>query len=111
MRYIITESRIEGLVKEFILNNYDVVNVDITTKQVKLGSGPNREGKDIINRKVINVEINNDNNRDNYYNIIQIGIKIGEDLKNYFGFALGEYGSEWGLKIYALIRKEVYSIN
>ena len=42
MKYIITESRIEGLVKEFILDNYDVVNVDITTVKVKLGSGPNK---------------------------------------------------------------------
>ena len=111
MKYIITESRIEGLVKEFILDNYDVVNVDITTVKVKLGSGPNKEGKDIIDRKVINVDIKNDNNRDNYYNIIQFGTKIGEDLKNYFGFALGEYGSDWGLKIYVIIRKEVYNIN
>lgn len=108
MKYIITESRIEGLVKEFILDNYDVVNVDITTVKVKLGSGPNKEGYTTIDRKMINVDIKNDNDRDNYYDVIQIGVKIGEDLKNYFGFSLGEYGSEWGLKVYALIRKEVY---
>ena len=117
MKYIITESRMENLVKEFILNNYDVANVDITTKQVKLGSGPNREGYTSIDRKIINVDINNLDGRYNYnghyneYKVTQIGVKIGEDLKSYFGFALGEYGSEWGLKVFNIIRKEVYSMN
>lgn len=111
MKYIITESRMENLVKEFILNNYDVANVDITTKKVKLGSGPNSEGYTSIDRKIINIDVNNYNGQYNDYKVAQIGVKIGEDLKSYFGFALGEYGSEWGLKVFNIIRKEVYSIN
>ena len=111
MKYIITESRIEGLVKEFILNNYDVVNVDFTTKSVRLGSGPNKEGHTVIARKIINIDVNNYDGRYNDYKVAQIGVKIGEDLNSYFGFEFGEYGSEWGLKIYNLIRREVYSMN
>ena len=111
MKYIITESRMENLVKEFILNNYDVANVDITTKKVKLGSGPNSEGYTSIDRKIINIDVNNYNGQYNDYKVAQIGVKIGENLNSYFGFSLGEYGSEWGLKVYSLVRKELYNIN
>lgn len=111
MKYIITESRIENLVKEFILNNYDVANVDITIKKVKLGSGPNKEGHTFIDRKIINIDVNNYDGRYNDYKVAQIGVKIGENLNSYFGFSLGEYGSEWGLKVYSLVRKELYNIN
>ena len=111
MKYIISESRIENVVKEFILNNYDVANVDITIKKVKLGSGPNKEGHTVIARKIINIDVNNYDGRYNDYKVAQIGVKIGENLNSYFGFSLGEYGSEWGLKVYSLVRKELYNIN
>ena len=111
MKYIITESRMENLIKEFILKNYDVANVDFTTKSVRLGSGPNKEGHTIIARHIINIDVNNYDGRYNDYKVTQIGVKIGEDLRNYFGLSFGDYGSEWGLKIYNLVRKEVYSAN
>ena len=66
MKYLITESKISELIKDYILKNYDdVTDVEINTKRVQLGSGPNDKGETIINRKVITIIINNLNKRMN----------------------------------------------
>ena len=44
MKYILTESKINNMIKDYILKNYDVADVEFGDKRVQLGSGPNEKG-------------------------------------------------------------------
>jgi hypothetical protein len=66
MKYIITESKINNMIKDYILKNQDVIDVDFETKRVHLGSGPNEKGETSVEKKVIVIYINNIKNTKNY---------------------------------------------
>ena len=69
----------ELMIKEFILNNYDVFDVEYTTTKVHLGSGPNEKGETSINRKIINVYIENIKQKKNVYLNSKTILKIDRD--------------------------------
>lgn len=107
MKYLITESKISELIKDYILKNYDVADVEFNTKRVQLGSGPNDKGESIINRKVITITINNLNKRMNIDEVKEIKNSILRNLNNVFNIDSGVYGSEWELKFYQIKKVEI----
>ena len=72
MKYIITESKMENMIKNYLLNNVnDVVDVEFGTKRVHLGSGPNKYGKTNVDQKVIMITIDNvKNEKTNFHRIL-----------------------------------------
>lgn len=107
MKYIITENKMESLIKEYILKSYDVMDVEITTKKIYLGSGPNKKGETSLTQKVINVYIENIRGKKGFMELSEISSSLWEVLDSLFSLDLGEYGSEWSLKVYQVIRKEI----
>jgi len=107
MKYLITENRLESMIKEYILENYDVMNVEYTTTNSYLASGPNEKGKTNITVKVINVYIDNIKHNKTYYDMKQIKSSIWDIMEGLFGIDLYGYGSEWGLKVYQVKREEI----
>ena len=108
MKYIITESKLEGSIKKFVLQEYpDVSDVFFTTKKVALGSSVDRP---VINETIINVIINNSKNqlkRDYTYNLES---DIIDSVNTVFNLKYDEYGSGWDFKIYQLAITHLDSI-
>jgi hypothetical protein len=108
MKYIITESKIENMIKEYILNDdNDVVDVEFGTKRVYLGSGPNEKGERNVIQKVIMVTIDNVKNKKTSYELREETRKIASTLEGLFGIDFKSYGSEWDLKFYQIKREEL----
>jgi len=107
MKYIITENRIESMIKEYILKNYDAMDVDFKTKRVHLGSGPNEKGETKIVRKVVEVYINNVKSEKKYNELKEIKSSLWSVLEDLFGIDLTSYGNEWELVVYSVERKEI----
>jgi hypothetical protein len=107
MKYIITENRMELMIKEYILNNYDVMDVEYTTKKVHLASGPNEKGETMVTQKVINVYIENFKHQKSRSEIKDIKSKLWNTLNGLFGLDLEKYGNEWDLTVYQLKREEI----
>ena len=106
MKYIITESRIENIIKDYILKNYDVMDVEFGTKRVGLGSGPNEKGETSVVQRNITIYINNIKNTKNYGDLREIKVNISKALEQLFGLDFRTYGSEWDLTFYEVNRKE-----
>lgn len=107
MKYIIKENKIESLMREYILQSFDVIDVDFTTKNVYLGSGPNEKGQSSITQKVINVYINNIKNEKKLSELKSIKSELWDVIKGLFGIDLDIYGSEWDLRVYQVKREEL----
>jgi hypothetical protein len=108
MKYIITESKIENMIKEYILNDdNDVVDVEFGTKRVYLGSGPNEKGETNVIQKVIMVTIDNVKNKKTSNELREETRKIASTLEGLFGIDFKSYGSEWDLKFYQIKREEL----
>lgn len=107
MKYIITESRIELMLKEYITKSFDAFDVEFTTKNVHLGSGPNEKGETNIKLKVINVYFNYLKDKKSYGELINIKSKLRTSIQGLFGIDLNSYGSEWDLKVYLLRPDEI----
>ena len=108
MKYIITESKLENMIKEYILNdNNDVVDVEFGTKRVVLGSGPNEKGETEINQKVIMVTIDNVKKKKTSSELRENTRKIASTLEGLFGIDFKSYGSEWDLKFYQIKKEEL----
>jgi hypothetical protein len=107
MKYLITENRLESMIKEYILENYDVMNVEYTTDNVYLASGPNEKGETQYTRKIINVYIDNIKHQKKSSDIKNIKSSIWDIMEGLFGIDLFGYGSEWGLKVYQVKREEI----
>jgi hypothetical protein len=107
MRYIITESRIENIIKDYILNNYDVMDVDLIGGKIHLGSGPNEKGQTEIEQKIIVVYINNIKGEKSRDEIRKIKKTLWDRLNGLFGINLDKYGSGWRLITYQVKREEV----
>lgn len=105
MRYIITENRMENIIKYYLLDNYDLYKVDFSEKRVQLGSGA-VDGETSINVKVVNIYFDNIDGKttpQEMYNIIR---NIRDGLNNLLGLGLDKYGSKWDLRVYQ-IKKEI----
>jgi hypothetical protein len=107
MKYILTESKINNMIKDYILKNYDVADVEFGDKRVQLGSGPNEKGESIIDRKVISVTIDNINKKMTISELKEISREIYRHLTTMFNIKSFEYGSEWEIKFYQLKKVEV----
>lgn len=107
MKYIITENKIENLVKEYILKNYDAIDVEFKTKGVWLGSGPNKKGDQSVEQKVVVVYINNIKGEKGRGELKEIKKSIWNTLINLFGMDFEEYGGDWDLTVYQVKREEI----
>ena len=107
MKYLITENRMETMIKEYILRNYDVLDVEYTTSKSYLASGPNEKGETSVNVKVINVYIENFKHKKRYGDLKEIKSSLWNILGSLFGIDLNGYGSEWDLKVYQVKREEI----
>ena len=108
MKYIITESKMENMIKDYILNNNnDVVNVEFETKRVGLGSGPNKKGQTIVDKKVIMITIDNVKNKKTPFELREETRKIARTLEGLFGIDFRSYGSEWDLRFYQIKKEEL----
>ena len=108
MKIIITESKFENVIKDYILNEYDnIVDVEFGTKRVHLGSGPNEKGETEVNQKVIMVTIDNVKNRKTPGELRENTRKIARIIEGVFGIDFRSYGSEWDLKFYQIKKEEL----
>ena len=95
------------MIKEYILKNYDVLDVEYTTAKSYLASGPNKKGEINVNVKVINVYIENFKHQKRRSDMQEIKSSIWNVLNGLFGIDLGMYGTEWSLKVYQVKREEI----
>lgn len=108
MKYIITESKMENMIKNYILNDdNDVVDVDFGTQRIMLGSGPNEKGETIVTQKVIMVTFDNVKNKKTLGKLRESTRKIAKTLEGLFGINFRHYGSEWALKFYQIKKEEL----
>ena len=105
MKYIITEGRMNNMIKEYILKNYDVVDVEFDIKRVHLASGPNKKGETSIDQTTIEIYINNIKNTKTFVDLQNIKTGIMFNLEQLFGIDFRTYGSEWDLTFYEVTRK------
>ena len=105
MKYIITEGRMINMIKEYILKNYDVVDVVFDIKRVHLASGPNKKGETSVVQTTIEIYINNIKNTKTFIDLRNIKISIMFTLEQLFGIDFRTYGSEWDLTFYEVTRK------
>lgn len=108
MKIIITESKMENMIKDYILSNYDnIADVEFGVKRVHLGSGPNEKGETSVNQKVIMITLNNLKDKKSRSELHEITREIARILENVFGIDFRAYGSEWGLKFYQIKKEEL----
>jgi hypothetical protein len=108
MKYIITESKMENMIKNYILNDdTDVVDVEFGTQRIMLGSGPNEKGETIVTQKVIMVTFDNVKNKKTSGKLRESTRKIAKTLEGLFGINFRNYGSEWALKFYQIKKEEL----
>ena len=97
----------ENMIKDYLLKNYDSMDVDFKTSRVHLGSGPNEKGETDIVRKVVEVYINNVKGKKRHNELREIKSSIWSTLEDLFGIDLTGYGNEWELIVYSVERKEI----
>lgn len=108
MKYIITESKMENMIKKYILNNLNnVVDVEFGTKRVYLGSGPNDKGYSTVDQKVIMITIDNVKDNKRPFELREESRKIASIIEGLFGIDFKSYGSEWALKFYQIKKEEL----
>lgn len=103
MKIIITESKLDNLIKNYLISSYDLYDVKFGTKTVHLGSGPNDRGETTIKQKTIIIYINNVNGDMSYYNLRRLREEIRSILENVFDIDFKSYGSEWGVIFYQIV--------
>lgn len=105
MKYLLTESKINDLIKKFALKSFpEVSDVFFTTKSVMLGS---TEGRPIIEQTIINVVINNSNNEMTKQQLYKLQKKIVNSIDSMFSLEHSNYESEWDFRIYQLAVCEI----
>ena len=105
MRQIIKENKMENIIKEYILSNYDVVDVQFTTENIYLGSGDVEDRN--IERNVINVYIDNVFSKKSRAQMKNIKSKLWDSLSGLFNLDFVEYAAKWGLVVYQIKREEI----
>ena len=106
MKVVITESKINDLIKDYLMNSFDLLDVEFATKSVALGSGPNDKGETSVKQNVIKVYVNNVNDGLNYSEKLSIKRGIIRDLESMFGADFKSYGSSWSIEFFEVIKKQ-----
>jgi len=95
MKVLITESKYNKLIEDYILNGYPVVkNVTFTTKDVYLSSGDKSERR-TIQRNIINVGFRGGEMQNSPTRTLR---EIRADINRMFGLRIDESGSDWGIE-------------
>ena len=93
MKYIITESKFDGLIERYILKKYSKVkDVTFKNKKVMLGS----RGFEIIDSTIIVVTLDNSDNKMTQIQLSDLRKEIINDVDRVFGLDWQKYGSPWG---------------
>jgi hypothetical protein len=104
MKYILTESRLNNTIENYLVSNYDyIVSVSFQRRGVWLASEDRR-----IERTVIVVIVDphkvlqgNLEGEFNGYNS-DIRSNIWRNLNEFFSLGFDEYGSEWDIEVYGV---------
>ena len=100
MKYIITENKLNNTIKNFIFEVFPIVyDVYFTTHKVTLGSTPEMPSMDVT---IINIIINNSNNKLKTYELNKIEKNIRQTTDNFFALNYMKYASGWDFKIQQL---------
>lgn len=92
MKYLITESKMNGLIERYILKKYSKVrDVSFATKKRMLGSNNN----EIIDVTLIWVTFDNSDNKMTQSDMVELKQKIMMEVDQVFGLDWQEYGSSW----------------
>ena len=97
----------ESMIKEYILKNYDVMDVEYTDTNTHLASGPNERGETKVKVRVINVYIENFKHQKKRSDMKEIKSSIWNSLEGLFGVDSSKYGSKWDIKVYQVKREEI----
>lgn len=93
MKYLITESKLNQTIKNFILENFPIVEkVEFGTLKVVLGS---LEGSPVVDRTVVRILINNSQNKYNFSELKKLSNQMKNTIDGMFGLNSDEYGSEY----------------
>jgi hypothetical protein len=96
MKYLITESQKENIIKKYILSNFNrVEDVWFTNRSVYYGSGP-INGKDRGEEIIINVLVNNLDNELTKPNLFDLKQSIITKTDKTFNLGYYRYGGGWG---------------
>ena len=96
MKILITESKYNKLIEDYILNGYPVVkSVTFTTKDVYLASGDKSERR-TIQRNIINVGFRGGEMQNSPTRTLR---EIRADINRMFGLNIDMSGSNWGIGI------------
>jgi hypothetical protein len=96
MKYLITESQKENIIKKYILSNFDRVDdVWFTNRSVYYGSGP-INGKDRGEEIIINVLVNNLDDELTKPNLFELKQSIISKTDKTFNLKYNRYGGGWG---------------
>ncbi len=107
MKYLLTESKLERIIENFILNEFSDLNI-ISVSFRKRGITLASDGGRSITRNVIVIVIDPFNrasgNLEEQHKAYNYGIRreIFNSIDNMFSLKMSEYGSEWELEIYGL---------
>jgi hypothetical protein len=95
MKVLITESKYNKLIEDYILNGYPVVkNVTFTTKDVYLASG-DKSDRRTIQRNIINVGFRGGEMQNSPTRTLR---EIRADINRMFGLHIDESNSDWGIE-------------
>ena len=95
MKILITESKYNKLIEDYILNGYPVVkSVTFTTKDVYLASGDKSERR-TIQRNIINVGFKGGKMQNSPTRTLR---EIRADVNRMFGLDIDMSGSHWGIE-------------
>jgi hypothetical protein len=95
MKYLITESQKENIIKKYILSNFDRVDdVWFTNRSVYYGSGP-INGKDRGEEIIINVLVNNLDDELTKPNLFELKQSIISKTDKTFNLGYNRYGGGW----------------
>lgn len=95
MKVLITESKYNNLIENYILNGYPVVkSVTFTTKDVYLASGDKSERR-TIQRNIINVGFKGGKMQNSPTRTLR---EIRADVNRMFGLDIDMSGSHWGIE-------------
>lgn len=107
MKIIITESKIENIIKKYIMMQDHVYDVDFETNRVHLGSGPNDKGETSVMQTNIIVYLNNVKNDVGHMTLFNIKLSIIRNLESFFNIDWRPYGSRWSFTFYEITRKPI----
>ena len=95
MKVLITESKYNKLIEDYILNGYPVVkSVTFTTKDVYLASG-DKSDRRTIQRNIINVGFKGGKMQNSPTRTLR---EIRADVNRMFGLDIDMSGSHWGIE-------------